>query len=289
MTGIGRPDAPPTARPLTGTRVVVTRSRAQASELGDRLARLGASVVELPVIAIEDPVDGGAALRGACLRLAAGGFDWVACTSVNAAIRTLAALGGRAVPPSVRWAAVGVGTAQTLTAAGHPPELVPRVATSEALAEAFPPLGPSAPVGETRAGPPAGGVLFPRAEVVGGTLATALRAKGWPVEEVVAYRTVAGSPDPGAVETAARADVITFTSSSTVVRTLELLGPLRVPPMVVTIGPVTSDAARRAGLVVAREASPHTVTGVVDAVLDAVSAAGSGSGSGGRPDPGRDQ
>ena len=57
-----------------------------------------------------------------------------------------------------------------------------------------------------------------------------------------------------------------FTSSSTVTRTLELLGPGGLPPLVVTIGPVTSGAARSAGLAVAAEANPHTIEGLVEAV-----------------------
>jgi uroporphyrinogen III methyltransferase/synthase len=248
--------------------VVVTRTRAQASELADRLTRLGAAVVELPVIAVVDPLDGGAALAAQCARLAAGEFTWVVCTSVNAVTRLIDALGPREVPPSVRWAAVGAGTARALAQAGHRPDLVPAVSVSTALADEFPEAGDRT----------SGRVLFPRAEVVQGQVADQLEAKGWTVEEVVAYRTVAGAPDPAAVEEAAGSDVIAFTSSSTVTRSLELLGSDRIPPLVVTIGPVTSDTARLAGLPVAAEAQPHSLAGLVDAVVDAVVAAG---------DPGR--
>lgn len=274
MTGL----RPSSAAPLAGTSVVLTRTRAQASELSDRLIRLGATVVELPVIAIEDPVDGGAALQHACRQLAAGRFDWVACTSVNSVSRVVAALGTRAVPPSVRWAAVGAGTARALTAGGHPPDLVPTVSISDALAEAFPTFEPATTAEEGSAAGLGGKVLFPRAEAARAALADGLRAKGWSVEEVVAYRTAAGTPDPGAADAAARSGVIVFTSSSTVLRTVDLLGPSRVPPVVVTIGPITSDAARHAGLTVAREASPHTLAGVIEAVVAAASVRPTGAG-----------
>src|SRR5262249_36967977 len=44
-------------RPLHGKRVVVTRARAQASELARRLGALGAEPIELPAIRIEPRID----------------------------------------------------------------------------------------------------------------------------------------------------------------------------------------------------------------------------------------
>lgn len=103
--------------------------------------------------------------------------------------------------------------------------------------------------------------------------------KGWGVDEVVAYRTVAGRPDSSAVEAATRAEAVAFTSSSTVDRTVELLGPALVPPVVATIGPVTSGAAHDAGLHVTVEAVEHTIDGLVAAVVEAL---GPGHGAQGR-------
>jgi uroporphyrinogen-III synthase len=268
------------AAPLRGRRVVITRARSQRSALADRLAGLGATVVELPVIEIEDPPDGGSALSAAADRLVAGSYRWVAFTSSNAVSRLLAALGNRVVPTGVSWAAVGTGTARTLTDGGFPPELVPEVSVSDALAEAFPESGrddrqsrPGAAVGPDA-------VLFPRAEQVRGALAEGLRAKGWQVDEVVAYRTVAGRPDPDQMTAAGRADAIAFTSSSTVERAVDLLGPGGVPAVVVSIGPVTTGTAREAGLHVAAEASPHTIGGLVEAVVEALALdASTGGGS----------
>jgi uroporphyrinogen III methyltransferase/synthase len=242
-----------TASPLLGRTVVVTRTRAQASGLVDRLVALGATVVELPVIAIEEPADGGAALATAAHRLAGGAYQWVALTSSNAVSRLFAALGDRPLPKDVRWAAVGAGTARALSEAGFPPDLVPEVSVAAALAEAFP--------------DGSGTVLFPRAEIVGDALAPGLRAKGWLVDEVVAYRTVAGTPDADTIAAAGRAQAVAFTSSSTVERTVELLGVAGIPPVVASIGPVTSGSARAAGLEVAAEANPHTIDGLVAALV----------------------
>ena len=94
--------------------------------------------------------------------------------------------------------------------------------------------------------------------------------------EVDAYRTVAAGPAQGVgedeLDEASAADVITFTSPSTVAAYLELAGRRRVPPVVACIGPVTAEAAR-AGLSVDVVAAQHSVDGLVAALtahLDAV-------------------
>jgi uroporphyrinogen-III synthase len=257
-----------TAAPLDGRTVAVTRARAQSSVLVERLTGLGATVVELPVIAVADPQDGGAALALAAERLCSGAYDWVALTSANAVGRlrdALAALAPATVPESVRWAAVGEGTARALLQGSRRADLVPGRSVSEALAEAFPLPNSSG-----------GAVLFPRAESVRGALAAGLRAKGWSVDEVVAYRTVGGEPDRVAIDSARRCEAIAFTSSSTVARSVDVLGADGVPPVVVTIGPVTSASAVEAGLQVAAEADPHTIDGLVDALVAALAGGGRG-------------
>ncbi|HEX4244108.1 MAG TPA: uroporphyrinogen-III synthase [Acidimicrobiales bacterium] len=252
------------SKPLAGTAVVVTRTRAQASSLVERLTELGSSVIELPVIAIEEPPDGGQALGRAADQAAAGAYDWLVFTSTNAASRFLARLRDQPVPPATKWAAVGSGTARTLTRGGHPPNLVPATSVAEALADEVP--VPSAEPG----GGMTGRVLFPRAESVRGVLASGLRAKGWVVDEVVAYRTVAGSPEPEAIAAAAGADAVAFTSSSTVERTVELLGIDNVPPVVASIGPITSASVVAAGLSVTVEADEHTIDGLIAALVSAL-------------------
>lgn len=267
-----------TDQPLAGRTVVVTRSRAQAPKLAEQLSRLGAVVVELPVIAIEEPADHGQGLDRAAHRLTSGAHQWVACTSSNAVARLVAALGGHAVPEAVRWAAVGPGTADALAAAGLVADLVPAVALAEALVGEFPPAGGP----ESVDGGP-GTVLFPRAEEIRVDLAAGLRAKGWLVDEVVAYRTVSVAPGPTAVAAASRADAVAFTSSSTVRNTVELMGVEGLPPVVVTIGPVTSGEARAAGVEVTGEADPHTIDGLVQALVVALGGARPVADGRGRP------
>ncbi len=254
------------------------------------LTSLGATVVELPVISIADAADGGRALDEAATRLVGGAYDWVALTSANAASRLLAVVGARPLPSKLAWAVLGEGTAAVLREAGREPDLVSEVASAEGLATAFPALDASGnghedgdgtgdgngdgegsrdAVTTRRTDDPSAGrrraVLFPRAERVRGSLGEVLRHKGWVVDEVVAYRTVAGDPGSVAVAAAAGADAIAFTSPSTVEYALAAMDRHRMPPVAVTIGPSTSAAARDAGIEVTAEASPHTVDGLVDA------------------------
>ena len=250
-------------RALAGRSVVVTRAPEQASRMVERLASLGASVVELPVIATEAAPDGGAALAEAAGRLAEGRYGWVALTSANAANRLLGQLGTYANAAPAKWAALGEGTAAALRRAGVEPEVVADVSTSAGLLDAFPP----APIGSGGSGDdPARTVLFPRAERVRGALAGGLRARGWAVDEVVAYRTVPAVPSPDSIDRARHADAIAFTSSSTVEQTVRVLGREGVPATVASIGPSTSSTAREEGIEVTVEAEPHTIDGLVDAL-----------------------
>jgi len=248
------------ARPLFGRRIVVTRAREQASELVERLHDLGAETVELPVIEIGEPADGGAALAAAVRRVA--DFAWVAFTSTNAVERFFAALGDAGGDArrlgSVRVAAIGPGTAAALGRHGVRPDLVPDQYVAESVVEAFPD-GP-------------GRVLLPRAAVARDALPDGLATKGWAVEVVEAYRTVVGRPSPEALGAAATADAVTFTSSSTVTNYLAVAAGQAPPPVVACIGPITADTARGAGLEVSVVAREHTIAGLVDALVGVLGA-----------------
>ena len=234
----------------------MTRAREQASGLVERLQALGAATVELPVIEIGEPADGGAALQEAAGRV--GDYDWVTFSSANAVTRFFAALGAAGLDTRAlggrRVAAIGPGTAETLAAAGVRADLVPERFVAESLLEAFP------------AGP--GRVLLPRAAVARDALPAGLAERGWAVDVVEAYRTVVGRPTTEALTAAATASAVTFTSSSTVTNYLEVAGDLPVPPVVACIGPITADTARAAGLTVDVVAPEHTIDGLVSALVD---------------------
>jgi uroporphyrinogen III methyltransferase/synthase len=239
-------------RALFGRRIVVTRTRQQASELSRRLLDLGAAAIELPTIEVDGPADGGEALAAAAERLAAGGYDWLVLTSPNGVERLF-----EHVPDSravrARVAAIGPGTAAALAERRIVADLVPERSVAESLLEAFP--------------HGAGRVLLARAAVARDVLPDGLAAIGWAVDDVEAYRTVAATVTDEQLADLVDADAITFTSGSTVERFVELAGADRVPPLVACIGPVTAATARRLGLAVHVEAPVHTIDGLVDALV----------------------
>lgn len=252
--------APPEiAAPLAGTRVLVTRARAQAGELRERLEVLGAEVLELPVIEIVPAV--GAELDAALRRL--GVYDWVVFTSVNAVgplVERLAAVeGAREQLAGRRIAAIGPATAERLRAQGFAVELVPERFVAEALVEALVERG----VRGKR-------FLLPRADIARDVLPEGLRAAGATVDVVVAYRTRAPELVDGATLRRVRdgeVDVITFASPSTVRNLAALLGDELPAASVICIGPITAAAAGECGFEVAAEAEEYSIPGLVDTVV----------------------
>lgn len=241
-------------RPLFGRRIVVTRTPQQASELVAALSAVGADCIEVPTISVVDPVDGGAALRIAAAGVA--GYDWVVFASANAVTRFGTLLRDARDFGSARLAAVGPGTAAALCGLGLVADLVPESAVAESLVTAM--------------GKGPGRVLLPRSAAGRETLLDGLRAAGWEVDAVDAYRTVPAAITEAARAEVAAADAVTFTSSSTVRNFVAAIGVAQLPPVVACIGPVTAATAVAAGIHVDAVASPHTVAGLVEALVAAL-------------------
>jgi uroporphyrinogen III methyltransferase / synthase len=249
-------------RPLHGRRVVVTRARAQASELARRLAALGAEPIELPAIRIEPRLDTDE-VRRAVEGLHA--YALVCLTSPNGVRLLFEAMAARGwdarALANASVAAIGAGTEAALAAHGVIADIVPERFVAEELVEALNRL-------ELRGKP----VLIARAAEARELLPDALRKRGAKVDVVALYETVAEQPDPAVLERAQEADYITFTSSSTVKNFVEAVdGRLPSDARIVSIGPVTSKAARDAGLTVDIEAERHDIDGLVEALLAAAS------------------
>lgn len=229
---------------LEGWTAVVTRPAHQADELVSALQVHGANVVKVPTIVIAPAEDGGEMLREAIRRLEE--FDWVVFTSENAVATLCNEIPDIRALEGVPIAAVGEGTAKALSTRGVAVDLVPSHFVAESLVEAFP---------AARTG---GKVLLPRAAVARDVVPDGLRQRGWEVEVVVAYRTAPAPLDSGALVTIRGADAITFTSSSTVSGYLAGAPASDLPPVVASIGPITSATARTFGIEVAVEADIHT-------------------------------
>jgi uroporphyrinogen III methyltransferase/synthase len=253
-------------RLLFGKRIVVTRTRKQAGALSAGLRLLGADVFELPTIRIEPPGD---LLEFGRLVQDAHSYDWLVFTSPNGVdaffdlfykiYRDAREIGG------VRIAAIGPGTAQRIKEFHLAVDLLPSEAIAEGVVREFKKQGSIE--NET--------VLLVRAEVTRDVIAAELSAMGAIVDEAIAYRTVPETEDvSGGIERLKDegADLITFTSSSTVENFLGLKIPLPASIKTASIGPVTSKTMRERGMTVDIEARQHDVPGLTRAIHDYYSA-----------------
>jgi uroporphyrinogen III methyltransferase/synthase len=252
-------------RPLSGLSVAVTRARAQASGLAHQLEALGASVVQAPVIRVQ-PLQ--AASEPA---FDPEPYDLICVTSANGVAglferlqddgRDARSLAGKTI------AAIGAATARALAERGIVADVVPERSVAESLVEALAEL-------------PVRRALVARAREGRDVLPDALRARGAEVDVLELYETVAEPLTPDALRSVRTADYITFTSSSTVRFFLQAAGGetgLSADTRIVSIGPVTSEALREAGLEPDIEADPYDVEGMIAALLaDAAARASNG-------------
>ncbi|MBI4869111.1 MAG: uroporphyrinogen-III synthase [Candidatus Wallbacteria bacterium] len=258
----------PREQPLTGCTVVVTRAKAQAGGLAERLERLGARVLQCPLIRIERVSDPGP-LDDVLDRLE--DFDWIAFTSGNAVEcffqrlveRGMSDLAARPVSARPSFAVVGAGTAAKLSERGLMPDLVAQTALADSLATELIELG----VRSQR-------VLFPRGRIARETLPRKLEEAGAIVESVVVYETLAD--DAGALPlkralAEGAVDIVTFGSASTVESFHALTSDSGARSyQIVSIGPITTSKAVELGYTVAATAREHTVDGLIDAIVGAV-------------------
>ncbi|MDB6021031.1 MAG: tetrapyrrole methylase, partial [Pedosphaera sp.] len=197
-------------RPLFGKRVVVTRTREQASQLARQLSELSAEVLEIPTIRIV-PTDRKADLADALLEL--NSYDWIVFTSPNGvtmffdsffkAFEDLRDIGG------VRIAAVGPATAAKLKELHLKVDVMPEEYVSAKIVKA---LISYESVENLK-------ILLVRAQVASPELPKDLEALGAIVDDIACYQTVPETEDVSGAAAALLeegADWVTFTSSSTV-------------------------------------------------------------------------
>ena len=250
-------------KPLWNKRILVTRARAQASELSEQIRALGGQALEYPSIMIQPEADQ-SSLYHAFTHIS--DYDWLCFTSVNGVeiffteldrqerdVRDLA---------GIALAAIGPATAAALQRRGLRVEMVPDEFKAEEFAAAL--------LTRVRAGER---LLLPRAAGARAVLPEQLRVAGVLVDEIIVYQAV---KDAGAATTLSailaeqKLDYITFTSSSTVNNFVEscegrewLAGGVKIA----CIGPITAETARRHGLRVDLIAERYTIDSLVEAIV----------------------
>ena len=252
-------------KPLFGKRILVTRARAQASELSRCIEELGGEAWEFPLIEITEPLDF-RPLDRAIDRLS--DYDWLVFTSVNGVDaffkrlrrqqKDIRALSG------LKLCAVGPKTEKRLTEMWLQVDYVPEEYRAEAIA-----------AGLQERIQPGERVLLPQADLARSILADELQKMGAKVERVTAYSTVCTDNKADLLRemlAAGKIHYLTFTSSSTVRNFVQKIGTSQIKTLlqgvkVVSIGPVTSSTARSLGLTVDLEAKEFTIEGIIAALI----------------------
>jgi len=257
------------AQSLSGRRIAVTRAREQAPELTGKLAALGAEVVELPLITVSKEIDKHTLVD---VFTELGTYDWIVFTSANGVryffeefrriyddIRSLGLL---------RFAAVGDTTAAAIREQHLRVECQPAVATGDALAEALIETGSL----------DSAKILVITGNLNRDTLVRRLEEARAIVDRLPVYRTESTdlAADPAAADfRRGGADAILFASASAVESYAAQAAALRLKdgarrPLAGSIGPLTTQTMRKAGLEVAFEAASPSLDDLVKALLAAL-------------------
>jgi len=249
-------------RPLFGRRIIVTRARAQASGFSRALEELGAAPIEFPTIETADP-ESWDALDGALSRM--GSYDWLIFTSVNGVGYLLKRLKetGKDIRDLAgpKICAIGAKTAQAVEALGMRVLLVPEEFRAEGILAA---------IGDVRGKK----VVIPRAREAREILPDELRKKGADVDVVTAYRTIRPQGKKNEILAMVREgkiDMVTFASSSTVSNFAEMFAPEELKEIVsrvkaASIGPITTETARKFGFDVVVEPTRYTIEALAEKI-----------------------
>ena len=229
---------------------------------------LGADAYELPTIrieAVQERKDQEAFVEALAQ---VHHYDWIVFTSPNGVCHFFDAFykihrDARELG-NVKIAAIGPGTAQKVEEYHFGVDLMPPKFVAESLLEELRKIG----VENLK-------ILLPRASGAREMLATQLEDLGAIVDDVPVYQTVGVTDDTAGGWkrfTEEGADLITFTSGSTVEHFKNNLEKKSIPLPVVTtlasIGPVTSAVIKDLGMTVGLEAKQHDIPGLVEAIVD---------------------
>jgi uroporphyrinogen III methyltransferase/synthase len=252
-------------RPLLGKTIMITRARAQASSLVEKLLSLGAECIEYPTIKIVEP-DDKTSLFDSIENIRT--FDWLIFTSVNGVKHFFKALFEKGSDVralgSLKTAVIGPATRDELKNYGINTDVFPESYRAESVVEAFENIDIKGKK-----------ILIPRAMEARSVLPDELKKMGAVVHEVTAYKTIPQSDKKDEILSDflnGKIDMVTFTSSSTVKNFKALFTEEEFKSIIlkfkpVSIGPITTDTAVELGLTPQITADEYTIDGLVDSIL----------------------
>ncbi len=255
------------SKPLFGKRVVITRSRDQASVFAEMLIDRGATTIEFPTIDVVPPASW-AELDSAIQTIES--YQWIIFTSANAVKYFMDRLRGLGkdlrILKGVNICTVGPKTAELLMQYGLKADLIPAEFKAEGVVAAL--LGGLNVKGLK--------ILVPRAKAAREIIPDKLREQGASVTVATAYENVRPTADVDRIKklfAENKISALTFTSSSTVHNFVEILGQKEYKTFlqgvtVACIGPVTAKTAKEYGMKIDVMPKEYTIPALVDAMVE---------------------
>ncbi len=252
--------------PLEGKKILITRAREQSAGFAEELKRLGGEVIVFPTIEMVPPLRWDR-LDEAMDRLET--YDWIIFTSANGVHFFRQRLMGQGkkflLPPSLKVCAIGPATARQLKENGISVDYIPKEYIAESVLKGFEKMGVQAKQ-----------ILLARAKMARDVLPKGLKKMGAEVDVVEVYRTIkprGGSKKLRELLEKGEADVITFTSSSTVNHFVELLKKENLRKclggkVIACIGPVAAHTARSWGMEVEIQPKEYTIPALTQAIAE---------------------
>ena len=247
--------------PLFGKKIVVTRSRAQASSLVSTLRELGANVIECPTIKITE-IKENQQLSDFINNHES--YSYVVFTSVNGVNTFVKKLvdnnSDLRILAGKKLVCIGPATAEAFKQRGIIADYVPETYVAEAMIPWF----------EKQQN---GKVAILRAEKAREVLPEALKKLGHQVDIIPLYHTdFETEVAPELIEALKdkSIDYVTFTSSSTVEGFAKMIEGSEIKPENIpaaVIGPVTAETCKKHSFEVKVSAETYTIPGLVEAIL----------------------
>ncbi len=261
---------PSMALPLQGKRIVITRAESQAAQFAQKLSAQGAEVLSFPTIAFVEPASW-EAVDEALNNLSR--YDWLVLTSTNGVKffwKRLELLGLTTdLNGKPKVCAIGKATAEALSRRNVRVDLIPQEFKAEGAIESLVAAsgGPEKIKGMR--------ILLPRAQMAREVLPVELGKLGVQVDVVEVYQTVRPSVETACWQTLflnGQVDVVTFTSASTVNHFAEMFPEVSISELlqhttVACIGPITTEAAQKLGIIVHIQPTEYTTDALAEAII----------------------
>lgn len=238
--------------PLADKRILITRSKEQASYFSKQVQKLGGTPLEVPLIQFSLPDNKEEV--AAELEEAAAHYDWLVFTSVNGVNHFFEL---HTKPLKNKIAAVGSKTKEALAKRGYETKLVPSSYSAENLVQEI----------SSKLDPDRDSLALIQGNLARAVLREELLRLGYNVKRITVYENKPISLTDEAIEAVVQQglDLLTFTSPSTVHNFKKAFGLLDIP--VAVIGPITEQAAREAGFTVAVNPEVYTIDGLLKEII----------------------